>query len=63
MKAYLRKAEAAEYLSVSVRTLSTWQKRGLIPHYKPAQKVCLYAIADLDRAMRKYRVDAVGVQA
>jgi predicted site-specific integrase-resolvase len=60
MKGYLRKADAAHYLSVSVRTLTDWQRSGLIAHHKPARKVCLYAIADLDRAMCRYRVNAVG---
>jgi len=58
-KPYLRKAEAAEYLSVSIRTITEWQKRGLIAFHKPAKKVCIFAVADLDRAMRKYRVEAV----
>ena len=58
--AYLRPAEAAAYLSVSPRTLRDWQRQGRIPHYKPARKCCLFAIADLDRAMARFRVAAVG---
>ena len=58
--AFLRKREAAAYLSIAVRTLSDWQRRGIVPHFKPSRKVCLFAVADLDRAMRRFRIQAVG---
>ena len=58
--AYLRQAQAAAYLSVSQRTLRDWTRRGIIPHVKPCRKVCLFAIADLERAMNRFRIQAVG---
>lgn len=58
--AFVRPAEAATYLSISERTLRDWQRRGIIAHHKPCKKVCLYAVADLDRAMRKFRVQSIG---
>ena len=60
--AYLRPHDAAAYLSVSERTLRDWTRRGIIAHLKPCRKVCLFAIADLDKAMQRYRVQAVGEQ-
>ncbi len=58
--AFLRKKEAAAYLSVSVRTLSDWQRRGVLPHHKPSRKVCLFAVTDLENAMRRFRIQGVG---
>lgn len=58
--AYLRPAEAAHYLSVSDRTLRDWIRRGILPHHKPCRKVCLFAVADLEKAMKRFRVEAVG---
>lgn len=58
--AYLRKAEAAKFLSVSVRTVSDWCRRGILPYHKPARKICLFAVADLHKAMRRFRINAIG---
>lgn len=55
--AYLRKAETAKFLSVSVRTVSDWCRRGILPYHKPARKVCLFAVVDLHKAMRRFRID------
>ncbi len=56
--AYLRKADAAKYLSVSLRTISHWKKRGLLAFSKPVPKVCLFAVSDLEKAMRRFRTEA-----
>ncbi len=58
--AYMRPIEAASYMSVSPRTVRDWMRRGIIPHHKPCRKVCLFAVADLDKAMRRFRVEAIG---
>ena len=58
--AYLRKADAAKYLLISPRTFSMWQRRGLIAYSKPARKVCLIAVADLDKMVRRFRINAIG---
>jgi excisionase family DNA binding protein len=57
---YLRKAEASQYLSISLRTLTEWTRKGLLPVHKPCRKVVLYAVRDLDAAMNRFRVEAVG---
>lgn len=56
--AYLRQEDSAKYLSIGPRTIRDWMKRGILPYHKPCKKVCLFAVADLDRAMKKYRVEA-----
>ncbi len=58
--AYLRPREAARYIPVSERTLRDWTARGIIPHYKVSHKVVLFRVSDLDRAMTRFRVNAVG---
>lgn len=60
---YLRKQGAAKYLSVSTRTITDWMRRGLLPYSKPARKVCLFAVADLEKAIRRFRVESGAVDA
>lgn len=57
---YLRKKEAAQYLSISLRTLSEWQRRKILSHYKPARKVCLFSIQDLERCLERFKVREIG---
>ncbi len=57
--AYLRKAEAAKYLSISPRTLTNWQRAGILAYSKPARRVCLFAVSDLEKAMKRFRVESV----
>ena len=57
---YLRKADAARYLNVSIRTLTDWMQRGVVAYMKLSWKVCLFRQADLDAAMNRYRIGAVG---
>ena len=58
---YMRRDEAAKYLGVSPRTVSDWQRRRIIPHTKVARKCVLFKRADLDRAMDKFTVRAMGI--
>jgi len=57
---YLRKAAAAHYLNISVRTLNEWQSKRIIPFIKISHRICLYRIKDLDSAMDRFRIKAVG---
>jgi len=59
---FVRREAVAAYLGVSVRTVTEWQKRRIIPHVKMGKKCVLFKIADLDAAMRRYTVDAVGTK-
>jgi excisionase family DNA binding protein len=58
--AYLRTSEAARYLSVSARTIRDWQSRRMIPFMRMGRKVILFKRSDLDRALDRFRVDAIG---
>ncbi len=58
--AFLRAAGAARYLGVSLRTLRDWQKRRIVPYHKPSSRVALFAVSDLENAMKRFRVNAVG---
>lgn len=57
---YIRRKEAANYLGISSRTLSNWQSRRIIPFVKVGHRLALFRIADLDRAMKRFTVNAVG---
>ena len=57
--AYLRPAQACQHLNISRRCLSDWMRSGRIPYHKPARKVTLFSVADLNRAMADFRIDAV----
>lgn len=57
---YLRKEDAAEYLNISIRTLSEWMRRRIVPFSKISHRICLFRAIDLDRAMDRFRVRAVG---
>lgn len=57
---YLRRREAARYLGVSPRTISDWQAQRRIPHIKVGRRCVLFRVVDLDKAMAKLTVDAIG---
>ncbi len=57
---YLRRAQAARYLSISVRTLADLQAKRLVPFTKLGARTCLFKISDLDATCARWRVDAVG---
>lgn len=59
---YMRRDAAAKYLGVSPRTISDWQKKRLIPFFKPARKCTLFRRDQLDRAMEKLMVQSVGYE-
>lgn len=57
---YLRREDAARFLGVSLRTLATWQEERRIPFAKLSHRVCLFKIADLERAIDRLTVRAAG---
>ncbi|NCC53359.1 MAG: DNA-binding protein [Spartobacteria bacterium] len=57
---YLRHEGAARYCGVSQRCLSTWQKRRLVPFVKAGRKCVLFKKSDLDTALARLRVAAIG---
>ena len=59
---YMRRPAAAKYLGVSVRTVSAWQKRRLIPYIKAGRKCTIFNRDQLDRAMEKLVVRSVGYE-
>jgi excisionase family DNA binding protein len=56
---YLRRAEAARYLGVSLRTVANFQANRVIPFSKLGAKTVLFKIADLDASIARYRVDSI----
>lgn len=56
---YYRREEASRYLGVSLRTLKSWMKGGLIPFSKPSRKVVLIAKSDLDAFAEQFRRKAI----
>jgi excisionase family DNA binding protein len=57
--AYLNREQAAQYLSVSVRTISELQKRRAIPVVRIARKCVRYPISGLDAFAGKFTEKAV----
>jgi hypothetical protein len=57
---WLRKGDAAKYCGVSVRTMSDWQRLRLVRFSKPSRRVCLFRRSDLDRALDRMAIKAVG---
>lgn len=57
---YLRPAAAAKYVGVTVRTLSNWVKARMVAQIKPSNRVCLFRISDLDAALDRFRIRAIG---
>lgn len=54
--AYLAKRDASNYAAISPRQLDRVKARGDLPYYRVGQKV-VFAVADLDRYMKRFRVD------
>jgi len=59
---WTRSAGAAKYCGVSGRTIREWQTRGLISFAKVSHRVCLFKIADLDKALDRLVTKAVGAK-
>ena len=59
-RGYLRKQEAAQYLGISIRQLTEYMQRRLIPYMKISHRVCLFRVVDIDQALERFRIDALG---
>ncbi len=57
---YMRKDAAAKYLGISIRTLTTWQRKKIVPYIKMSHRICLFRKVDLDRALARYRIRSAG---
>ena len=57
---WMRPDEACEYLSISRRALSEWQKRRIVPFARMGRKCVLFRKTDLDKAIARFTVQAVG---
>ena len=56
---YMRRSQAAKYLSVSIRTLANFQASKVIPYSKVGKSV-IFSKHDLDEFVSKFRVNAIG---
>ena len=56
---YLRRDATCRYLGISPRTLSDWQRRRIVPVIKVGRTV-LFRKEDLDRALARFTIRAVG---
>ena len=59
-KKKLNEKEAARHLGVSVRCVQNWRKEGKIPFYRISSRCIRYDLAEIERALRKFRFSAVG---
>jgi excisionase family DNA binding protein len=60
---YLRRAGAAKYLGVSLRTIGDMQARRQIPFSRLSARCILFRVTDLDEAVRRFRVNCIGEEA
>lgn len=58
--AFLRPEDAARYVGISRRQLSNWNRDGLVPCSRLGKRLTLYAVADLNAAVLKFRTGSVG---
>jgi len=56
---YLRKQQAATYLSIAPRTLTDWMNAGVVPYIKVGHTP-LFRPRDLDKALDRFRREAIG---
>jgi excisionase family DNA binding protein len=54
----LTKPELAAALGVSVRTVNHWQYKHLIPYFKPGGGMVRFNLADVEKALKSYVVEA-----
>lgn len=57
---YFRRAGAARYLGVSVRTIGEFQRRHIVPFAKISSRCVLFKREDLDKAIERFRVACIG---
>jgi excisionase family DNA binding protein len=57
--AYLRAADVIQLLPISRRTLGNWTRKRVLPFHRVG-KVILFRRADVEQALERFRVAAVG---
>ncbi len=57
---YYRKKEVAVYLGVSLRQVTELMRRRVLPYSKLGGRLVLFRRADVDAAVDKFRISAVG---
>jgi len=57
---YFRRAGAARYCGISLRTLGEFQRRRILPYVRLGRRCVLFKREDLDRALERFRVAAIG---
>ncbi len=58
--AFLRPEDAAAYCGVSRRWLNKLVAAGTLPVIRPSKRLTLYARADLEAALHRFRIAAIG---
>ena len=53
----LKSREVCALLSISARTLWTWQEAGTIPYYRIGGSI-RFKLADIEEVLKRYRVGA-----
>ena len=56
-RGFLRATAAAQYLSVSRRTLSNLMASGKVPFSRLSGRLVLFKVADLERAVEGFKVN------
>ncbi len=56
---FLRPNDAAKFLGISRRHVSNLTRRGLLPVSRIGSRLSLYAVADLESAVARFRVGKV----
>lgn len=54
LQGYMRKAAVAEYLGVTVQTVSKLMRQKKLPFHKLSHKLVLFRLRDIDAAMDKF---------
>jgi len=57
---YYRPPQAAAYIGLSERHLRALTRRGALPVFRLGRRCALYSKSDLDKALKRFRVSAVG---
>jgi len=53
-------AGVARCYPISTRTVSEWQRLKIIPYYKVGRKCVLFRKRDIDAALAKFQIAAIG---
>lgn len=53
---YVRTDEAARLVSVAPKTIRSWVDKRILPAFKPTKRTILIKVADLEKAMGRFRV-------